>query len=1009
MAILAAMIVSSCQKEIEVTTDADEYILTASIDPDVSTRTALGSYFEGETEILWTTGDRIGVYADNAVEPALFNLISGEGSLVAKFSGPVPGTRFRAVYPWSIAGKADETGISLLLPEEQEYTPGTFAPGCFPMMAVSTTDRLSFKNLCAILKVSVTGHQSVTSLEFIPNDSTTVVSGPATASWVDGIPQLTMSPQGSNRVVLQTPGILLNKDTATDFYLVLPPQTYRGGFTVRIHTSSGFMDKVCGEDFTMERSRLHKATPFELKLDQGVEPSLQLEGKGTAEEPFLIGSLSDLLLMQATVNTVDGTLTDAAGTAVAARSAYYRLTTDIDLSPVCGAASGNNWIPIGNASANENLCFTGSFDGDGHTLSNLYIKQEKDFQGLFGLTITDTWPQIPGIITRLHVTGYVQGATHTGLIVGKGGIVSYCTGEGEVVSGSDNTGGIAGYLLKAAHCTNRASVRKTRGMTYATGGIAGIIESLCHDCINEGDITSVEGYEIGGIAGYATRTTIYNCTNAGTVTGGQQCGGIAGILYGSAENCINRETVSSGFGYSGGIVGVLDNYAAIRNCVNTARVTDREYGTDNGGICGYVRQYATIEYGYWPGAIPAVVEFNTPSSSPSIVFPFSQWQGKEAETVFMTTEEGYPCNSLIDAMNFWASKNRTKDKVFSGWEYDAELQTGVLTGNPAANPAGEDGFLTLLPAALETGADGGDYPIRIASSSGYGVVSAPDWIHFGAGTAIDSIPNNWMHTLTIDAHSGSRRTGVIVLGNAEGKSASVSVTQYGRDEFDWSQAFYHRSLFFAYTKAIDYFNLGTYAASYEAAYLEVQKVLPDRIVHAALFREGDLACPQSLSMFEQNGVDSWPRLYLDNFIRISNGSTEIAAQGIIDGYRTIESRKAWSSAQIRTERSGRNVKVDIQGYFKKASDYKVQVMLLEDGIPVEDGTCNDIVRVVLTRETGDPFTIQEDLSERSFSYNADVPSGYDLEKMHVLVFFQIPEEGSTYRVDNTFTAPIPSL
>ena len=186
------------------------------------------------------------------------------------------------------------------------------------------------------------------------------------------------------------------------------------------------------------------------------------------------------------------------------------------------------------------------------------------------------------------------------------------------------------------------------------------------------------------------------------------------------------------------------------------------------------------------------------------------------------------------------------------------------------------------------------------------------------------------------------------------------------------------------------------------------KVYPDRIVHAALFRNGNLSCPQSKSMFEKNGINGWPILLLDNIARIANGNLQVTLEGILASYRDIESRKSLSYVQIQTELSGRSVKVDLHGYFKKAGDYKVQVMLLEDGIFDNGETFNDIVRVVMTSETGDPFTIQEDHSERTFTYNATVPQGYDLSKMHVLVFIQAPVFDTTFMVDNAFTAPIPT-
>ena len=996
------MMVTSCQEEIELPSTGEDYILTATIDSDRSVRTSLSPSSEGVSRVFWSAGDRIGIYADGAEDPALFRLISGEGEREAQFSGPVLGTSYLAIYPWDQAGKADNGSISITLPQEQEYVADSFAPNSYPMIASGTAAGLAFRNLCSILKVSILGHQAVTALEFRPNDSAAMVSGPAMASLVDGMPQLTLSADGNNSVVLNVPGVLLSEDTATDFYLVLPPGTYKGGFTVRIQTSGGSMDKVYGEDFTMERSRLHKATPFVLKLDQGVDPSLGLSGSGTVEEPFLIGSLSDLLLMQATVNTVGGTLKATDGTVVPAPSAHYRLTSDIDLSPACGANSGRSWTPIGKT---EETPFYGVFDGNGHTISNLFIQGEQDYQGLFGVGYD--YPNIysRGRIAGLSVTGSVTGASQIGLIVGKGGEVSYCTSSGEVVSDSETAGGIAGYVYIVDHCTNKASVRKTRGMVSSVGGIAGAVGVLCHDCRNEGDISSVEGYEVGGIAGSSYGADVYNCTNTGMVDGGQQCGGIIGVMNGTVENCLNEGSVSSGSGACGGIVGVTNPGFVIRNCINTASVYEKVFHSDNGGICGYIRGRGVIEFSFCPEAVPAVAAFYDADPSSCVAFSFSEWERNDTDVIYYTMADGYPCHTVLEALNAWAFENRTVEKGFCGWELDAVHQSGALSGKPAIHPGGENGFFALIPSAFETGPNGGNYQVRVASTTGYSIQSMPDWIHPQSGLELEGVPNNWIQSFMVDAVSGSRRTGTIVLLDGKGESASIPVTQFGRDEFDWSQSFYHRSLFFVYTcKPDSFFNPGTW--TYEDAAVMANEVYPDRFLHAAVSIDGTLACPQSAAIFEKNGIDGWPTLILDGYANIRNGSNEVAFESLVSRSQTNEYRAALSTVSVQTEVSGRQLSLDIRGYFKKRGDYCIHVMLLEDGLEAYGRTNNHIVRMALSDEAGDWFSIPEDRTEKPFTYSAEIPSEYDLEKMNVLVFFDVKVSESTSMVDNAFSIPV---
>ena len=129
--------------------------------------------------------------------------------------------------------------------------------------------------------------------------------------------------------------------------------------------------------------------------------------------------------MQGTVNSVDGTIVPKnSSEEVEAKSAHYKLTTDISLSAVCSEGR-ENWIPIGNYSENEAFVFKGKFDGNGHTISGLYIDSELAYQGLFGMH--------EGVIFNLTVDGYVKGCHACGII---------CGGEGEdygiTVLGIDN-------------------------------------------------------------------------------------------------------------------------------------------------------------------------------------------------------------------------------------------------------------------------------------------------------------------------------------------------------------------------------------------------------------------------------------------------------------------------------------------------------------------------------------------------------------------------------------------
>ena len=103
-------------------------------------------------------------------------------------------------------------------------------------------------------------------------------------------------------------------------------------------------------------------------------------GDGSSESPFLITTAEELKWY---ANYVNG----ESGDNVVHNTACAQLVEDIDLSTVCGESKGN-WTPIakyGIYQRTSDIKFDGVFDGNGHTISNLYINDENGSKlGLFG-------------------------------------------------------------------------------------------------------------------------------------------------------------------------------------------------------------------------------------------------------------------------------------------------------------------------------------------------------------------------------------------------------------------------------------------------------------------------------------------------------------------------------------------------------------------------------------------------------------------------------------------------
>lgn len=252
-----------------------------------------------------------------------------------------------------------------------------------------------------------------------------------------------------------------------------------------------------------------------------------------------------------------------------------KLTADIDLS-------GKEWTPIG-YSLNP---FKGHFNGDDHTVSNLYIhvtsvSQSDSEIGLFGCS--------KGEISNLNVTGsvYADGYDNVAGICGiNDGTISECSFSGSVY-GANRVGGICGWnrdenidtMINQCYSTGRNSSDSIHGTGTKTGGICG--ENKCN-IWSSYNTCNVEGGAgcVGGLCGLNNGGSIYICYNLGDVTGTRASENIGGVC-GQNGDFDWQSHESEGY--------IVSVYSAGR----VSSVTDEKIG----GICGYNTENSEIRTG----------------------------------------------------------------------------------------------------------------------------------------------------------------------------------------------------------------------------------------------------------------------------------------------------------------------------------------------------------------------------------------------------------------------------
>ena len=163
--------------------------------------------------------------------------------------------------------------------------------------------------------------------------------------------------------------------------------------------------------------------------------------------------------------------------------------------------------------------------------------------------------------------------------------------------------GLFGYAIGAEIHDVGIIDSNIQGYEYV-GGIAGRASSTITNCYNAGSVSG--NNQVGGIAGWVDHATITNCYNTGSVTGSEYIGGIAGYTYSSTiTNCYNTGSVTvsvtgSSY-YVGGIAGYASQGTSITNCYNTVSVTGSSYYV--GGIAGYASQGTSITNCYNTGSV----------------------------------------------------------------------------------------------------------------------------------------------------------------------------------------------------------------------------------------------------------------------------------------------------------------------------------------------------------------------------------------------------------------------
>ena len=249
------MIAASCMDELsqpDENAGSGDFVAYTDSAPESKT------YTDETLNIRWISGDEVSVFAGSTLASKYYVSDSSDGktsatlkkykSSTASFGAGTEIYSNVAYYPYSdnLEVEMADGGYVIYadLPQVQYYSQDSFGQDAFPMVAVTdgTDDHdLSFKNLCGVMEISLTGDVSVTSISLAGNNGECLCGDAVINAAYGEIPQIDhfMSVPLDPLTLNCGSGVALDSDEATSFMIVVPPVDFEQGFTVVVTASDG--------------------------------------------------------------------------------------------------------------------------------------------------------------------------------------------------------------------------------------------------------------------------------------------------------------------------------------------------------------------------------------------------------------------------------------------------------------------------------------------------------------------------------------------------------------------------------------------------------------------------------------------------------------------------------------------------------------------------------------------------------------------------------------------------
>lgn len=354
-----------------------------------------------------------------------------------------------------------------------------------------------------------------------------------------------------------------------------------------------------------------------------------LNGRGTADNPYQISSVEELIWMRDQINNSS-----------IYRNKHYKLMCDLDFS------NESDWTPI---NSTPSYAFEGVFNGNNKTIRNITLDttnnpSQMTHVGLFGYMKNGTIKDLRVEWKRLHSSS----SDYFGGIVGynQNGSVTNCCAFGNISSSyTDNLGGVVGGCNggSVTNCGSTAHISTISNKV--SGGVVGFcINGIVTNCYSTGNISDIsDNAYLGGVVGYSITAYITNCYAAGDLS-----------------------TISNkSYSYFGGIIGFnasgsVTNCYALNNNIQAIAPSKKE---------GYVFRIGHNVSGTFSDNFAnksMIVKIGTSDSDFSVIDAIGNEHGTD-----LTAEP-------VDLLNAWVANNPISGKGIThfGWKVVDEVNNG---------------------------------------------------------------------------------------------------------------------------------------------------------------------------------------------------------------------------------------------------------------------------------------------------------------------------------------------